>query len=79
MAQLEEASQSQEVQDALLEDRKARALAALLRILDAGSHPLESMKGARRVWKVRVRPEGPAPPNPKEPLSCVAAVAWCDQ
>jgi hypothetical protein len=52
--QLEEASHSQEMQDALLEDRKARALAALLRIINAGKHPLEGARRVCRVWKVRL-------------------------
>lgn len=75
--QLEEASHSQEVQDALLEDRKARALAALLRILDAGKHPLEGARRGFRVWKVRV-PRGAQNPSTSDrtgTLSCVAAVA----
>jgi hypothetical protein len=51
-AALEEAAKSLEAQDALLEDRKARALAAMLRIMDVGTLPRRARRNYR-TWKVK--------------------------
>lgn len=53
--QLEEAEQSQEAMDALLEDRRARALRRLFLVMDVGTLPSRARNNYQH-WKVSCVP-----------------------